>query len=217
MKIGIVQTAPNNCAALDKIAAKYPGVEIVHYVDGCVWEHFEGAGNTVNDKVNEILVGDFNKLIDAGCERLGLLCNQIKSGIAVVQERVARPILVYDDVLAQRAVAVTPDGGKICIAAMNTAAPGPAKLAVEAAAQKAGKRVEAETILLEAAQNCLKETGSTELADQYVERWLRSNQHKYSAIILPQVPLTRLMPRLRDMDTPVFDSMEPFVDQLAKQ
>ena len=50
MKIGIIQTAPNNCAALDKIAAKYLGVEIVHYVDGCVWEHFEAAGNTVQGK-----------------------------------------------------------------------------------------------------------------------------------------------------------------------
>ena len=217
MKIGIIQTAPNNCAALDKIAAKYPGVEIVHYVDGCVWEHFEAAGNTVNDKVNEILAGDFNKLIDAGCERLGLLCNQIKGGIDKVQEKVSLPILVYDDVLAERAVAVTPDGGKIAVAAMNRAAPGPAKLALEAAANRAGKRIEVETIFLETAKNCLDETGSTELADQYVERWLRVNQEKYSAFILPQVPLTRLMPRLRDMDTPVFDSMEPFVDELAKQ
>lgn len=217
MKIGIVQTAPNNCEALDKIAARYPGVEIVHYVDGCVWEHFEAAGNIVNDKVNEILAGDFNKLIEAGCESLGLLCNQIKNDIVKVQEQVVRPILVYDDVLAKRAVAVTADGGTICVAAMNTAALGPTKLAVEAAARQAGKRIEVETVCVEAAKNCLAETGSTDLADQYMERWLRANQHKYSAYILPQVPLTRIMPRLRDMDTPVFDSMEPFVDELAKQ
>ena len=85
MKIGIIQTAPNNCAALDKIAARYPDLEIVHYVDGCLWAHFEAAGNVVNDKVNEILAADFNKLIDAGCESIGLLCNQIKGGIEKVQ------------------------------------------------------------------------------------------------------------------------------------
>lgn len=62
----------------------------------------------------------------------------------------------------------------------------------------------------------MAEIGSTELADQDFERWLRTNQQKYSAFVLPQVPLTRLMPRLRDMATPVFDSMEPFVDELAK-
>lgn len=216
MKIGIIQTAPNNCAALDKIAAKYPSVEIVHYVDGCVWEHFAENGEQVNGKVQEILIADFNKLIEAGCERLGLLCNQIKPGIEKVQEKVPLPIRVYDDVLAERAVAVTPDGGKIAVAAMNTAAPGPAKLAVEAAAKRAGKRVEVETIFLEKAKNCLEETGSAELADQYAERWLRANQEKYSAFILPQVPLTRMMPRLRDMTTPVFDSIESFVDELAK-
>lgn len=216
MKIGIIQTAPNNCEALDKIAARYPGLQIIHYVDGCVGEHFKAAGDRVNEKVHEILVADFNKLIDAGCERLGLLCNQIKPGIEKVQEKVTLPITVYDDVLAERGVAVTPDGGTIAVAAMNTAAPGPTKLAVEAYAKQAGKQVKVETIFLEKAKNCLEETGNTELADQYVERWLRANQHKYSAILLPQVPLTRLMPKVRDMETPIFDSMEPFVDELAK-
>lgn len=139
------------------------------------------------------MAGDFNKLIEAGCESLGLLCNQIKSGIAQVQEQVERPIFVYGNVLAKRAVAVTADGGIICVAAMNTAPLGPTRLAAEAAARQAGKRIEVETVCVEAAKNCLAETGSTDLADQYMERWLR------------------------DMDTPVFDSMEPFVDELAKQ
>ncbi len=170
----------------------------------------------VNDKVNEILAGDFNKLIEAGCKSIGLLCNQIKGGMEKVQEKVALPIAVYDDVLARRAVAVTADGGTICVAAMNTAALGPTKLAVEAAAQQAGKHIEVEIVCVEAAKNCPAETGSTDLADQYFERWLRANQQKYSAFVLPQVPLTRLKPRLRDMGTPVFDSMEPFVDELAK-
>ena len=44
-----------------------------------------------------------------------------------------------DDVLARRAVAVTPEGGKIAVAAMNTAALGPTKLAVESAAKQAEK------------------------------------------------------------------------------
>lgn len=51
----------------------------------------------------------------------------------------ALPILVYDDVLARRAVVVTPEGGKIAVAAMNTAALGPTKLAVESAAKQAEK------------------------------------------------------------------------------
>lgn len=119
MKIGILQTAPNNCDALDRIAARYPGVEIVHYVDGCVWEHFIAAGNTVTQKCHDIMAADFNKMIDAGCERLGLLCNLIKPGIERVQAEVALPIIVYDDVLARRAVAATPDGGKIAVVAMH--------------------------------------------------------------------------------------------------
>ena len=216
MKIGIIQTAPNNCEALEKIAARSPGVEIVHYVDGCVWEHFLPAGERADDKVHEVLAADFNKLIDAGCERIGLLCNLIKPGIEEVQKRVSLPIVVYDDVLANRALEVTPDGGRIAVIAMNTLPLDPAKRAVEAAAQKAGKQVEISTICVETAKICLAETGSAELADAYMERYLRKHQKEYSAYIIPQVPMTRIMPRLRDMETPVFDSMEPFVDELTK-
>ncbi len=43
IKIGILQTAPNNCAKLDELARKYPGVRLIHYVDECVWEHVEAA------------------------------------------------------------------------------------------------------------------------------------------------------------------------------
>ncbi len=216
MKIGIIQTAPNNCAALDRTAARYPGVSIVHYVDGCVWEHFIANGEQVNDKVHEILAADFNKLIEAGCERLGLLCNQIKPGIEKVQEKVPLPIVVYDDVLARRAVAAVPEGGRIAVIAMKKAPLEMTRQAVEAAALKAGKKVTVETICVQSAADCLAETGSTELADGYMERYLRAHQKEYGAYVIPQVPLTRMMPKLRDMTTPVFDSIEPFVDELAK-
>lgn len=53
---------------------------------------------------------------------------RIQGGIEKVQERVARPILVYDDVQAKRTVAITADGGTICVAAMSTAALGPTRL-----------------------------------------------------------------------------------------
>lgn len=52
------------------------------------------------------------------------------------------------------------------------------------------------------------------MADVYFERYLREHQDEYSAYVIPQVPLTRIMPKIRDMKTPVFDSMEPFVDKL---
>lgn len=92
----------------------------------------------------------------------------------------------------------------------------PGRLAVEQAARQAGKGVVIDTICVEAAANCLKETGDTDLADQYFRRWLRRHQGEYSAFVIPQVPLTRIMPHIRDLETPVFDSMEPFLAELAK-
>lgn len=139
----------------------------------------------------------------------------IKPGIEAVQAKVPLPIAVYDDVLARRAVAVTPEGGRIAIAAMHQTPLEPAKKAVLAAAAQAGKTIAAETICLDAARMCLEETGRTDLADSYVERFLREHQAEYGAFVIPQVPLTRIMCRLRDLRTPVFDSMEPFVDELA--
>lgn len=58
-------------------------------------------------------------------------------------------------------------------------------------------------ILQTAPNNCekLAETGNTDLADRYFERYLRQHQKEYDAYVIPQVPLTRLMPRI---------SAEPF-------
>lgn len=118
MKIGILQTAPNNCAKLNELMRKYPDAKLIHYVDECVWEHVEAAGGVVTDKCHDILAADFNKMIDAGCNRLGLLCNQVKPGIEAVRRKVPLPIIVYDDVQAERAVSVTPHGGTVAVLAM---------------------------------------------------------------------------------------------------
>lgn len=74
-------------------------------------------------------------------------------------------------------------------------------------------------ILQTAPNNCekLAEIGNTDLADRYFERYLRQHQKEYDAYVIPQVPLTRLMPRLRDMEAPVFDSIEPFIDKLVNE
>lgn len=216
MKIGILQTASNNCAKLDELARKYPGVRLIHYVDECVWEHVEAAGGVVTDKCHDLLAADFNKLIDAGCSRIGLLCNLVKPGIEEVQRKVPLPIVVYDDVQAERAVAVTPDGGKIAVIAMKETPLEPSRKAVMEAARRAGKQITIEKICVESARNCLLETGNIELADGYMECYLREHQCDYGAYVIPQVPLTRIMPRIRDMTTPVFDSMEPFMEELAK-
>ena len=102
------------------------------------------------------------------------------------------------------------------VVAMKETPLAPSRLAVEQAAREAGKKIEIETICVESAANCLKETGDTALADQYFERYLRLHQKEYHAFVIPQVPLTRIMPRIRDLDTPVFDSMEPFMEELAQ-
>lgn len=216
MTIGILQTAPNNCEALDRLARLYPGVQVVHYVDECVWEHVLAAGGQVTDKCHQILADDFNKMLDAGCDRLGLLCSLVKPGIEKVRAKVPAPILVYDDVQTRRAVAAAPEGGRIAVIAMKEMPLAPGKLAVEQAAREAGKQVTVDTVCVESAANCLKETGDIALADQYFERWLRQRQGDYHAFVIPQVPLTRIMPRIRDLQTPVFDSMEPFMEELAK-
>ncbi len=63
MKIGILQTAPNNCDKLDELARKYQNVRLIHYVDECVWEHVEAAGGIVTKKCHDILAADFNKIM----------------------------------------------------------------------------------------------------------------------------------------------------------
>ena len=213
MKIGIVQTAPNNCAALDRLAQKYSDVKIIHFVDGCL-EICVEEGLAGTEKCHSILIRDFKALEDAGCDRLGLLCSLVKPGIEKVRPFVSAPIICYDDVQAEKAVEVTPNGGRIAVIAMNTASLAPSEKAVHEAAARAGKKAEVTTICVEAARECLAETGRADIADQYFERYLREHQDAYHAFVIPQIPMTRIMPKIRDLRTPVFDSIEPFLDRL---
>ena len=214
MKIGMVQTAPNHCDALDRFARRYPGARIIHFVDECL-ELCVEEGLAGTEKCHAILARDFNALAEAGCDRLGLLCSLVKPGIEQVRPLVPVPIVCYDDVQAERAVASVPDGGKIAVIAMNTASLAPSQKAVYEAAARAGKSVEAVTICVEDGRKCLAETGSTDLADAYFERYLRAHQEEYYAFVIPQIPLSRIMPKIRDLRTPVFDSIEPFLDHLV--
>ncbi len=166
-------------------------------------------------KCHAMLARDFNALVEAGCDRLGLLCSLVKPGIEKVRSLVPKPIVCYDDVQAEQAVAAVPDGGKIAVIAMNTASLAPSQKAVYEAAERAGKNVEAVTICVESGRQCLAQTGSTDLADAYFERYLREHQDAYHAFVIPQIPLSRIMPKIRDLRTPVFDSIEPFIDSLV--
>ena len=77
------------------------------------------------------------------------------------------------------------------VVAMKETPLAPSRLAVEQAAREAGKKIEIETICVESAANCLKETGDTALADQYFERYLRLHQKEYLSLIHISEPTRR--------------------------
>ena len=217
MKIGVVHTSSNNAEPLlRRCAYLYPDVKLVNFTDEALWELVLAADGRMTDRCHELLAEDFNRLAEAGCESVGLLCSLVKEGIDQIRPLVPVPVIVYDDAAAFRAVEACPDGGTIAVIAMKYTPLPLAADAAEKAAARAGKNVRIEQIVVKAAAEALRETGDERLADTYFERYLREHQDKYSAYLIPQVPLSRLMPRLRDMRVPVFDSMEPLLDRLIR-
>ena len=215
MKIGVVHTSSNNAEPLsERCSYLYPDVRLVIFTDEALWEHVLAADGRMTDRCHEILAEDFNRLAEAGCEAVGLLCSLVKEGIDEIRPLVPVPIIVYDDAAAFRAVEVCPDGGRIAVIAMKRTPLPLAADAVRKAAARAGKTVAIEEIVAEAAAGALAETGSETAADEYFIRYLREHQDDYAAFVVPQVPLSRIMPYIRDMRTPVFDSMEPMLDRL---
>ena len=106
MKIGILQTAPNNCAFLNSLCRK-SGVQLVNFVDEAVWEVVLNSGGQVTERVHDILAEDFMRLIEAGCDSIGLLCSLVKPGIEKVREKVPMPIIRNDFILASCQPTVT--------------------------------------------------------------------------------------------------------------
>ena len=217
MKIGVVHTSSNNAEPLlRRCAYLYPEVRLINFTDEALWEHVVAANGRMTDRCHAILAEDFNRLAEAGCKSVGLLCSLVKEGIDEIRPLVPVPIIVYDDAAAFRAVEACPDGGTVAVIAMKKTPLPLAADAVNKAAARAGKTVRVEQIVVEAAAEALRETGDEALADVYFERYLRAHQDRYAAYLIPQVPLSRIMPRIRDLRTPVFDSMEPLLDRLIR-
>ena len=217
MKVGVVHTSSNNAEKLLEIAAEwYPGVKVINITDEALWEMVLAADGVMTERCCEILAEDFKRLEEAGCVSAGLLCSLVKDGIDTVRKSVSIPVAVYDDAAVEKAVRVSGDGDTIAVIAMRNLPLPIAAAACEKEIARSGKKLFVKQIMVEEAAECLKETGDEKLADDLFVKYLQENQHQYSAYVIPQVPLSRLMPRLRSMETPVFDSMKTLLDVLAE-
>ena len=214
MKLGIIHTSSNNAEKILEIAyERYPEIKVINFVDEALWELVVEAKGKMTQRCNEILTEDFKRLEEAGCDGVGLLCSLVKEGMDTVRKNANVPSVVYDDVAVEKAVELSDDGDTIAIIAMKEPPLPIAALACEKAIQKSGKDIKIQQIVVEEAAKC----PDPELADQCFIQYLENHQEKYSAYVIPQVPLSRLMPSLRNMETPVFDSMETLLDGLVER
>ena len=218
MKIGVVHTSSNNAEKLLEIAAeRYPGMKIVNFTDEALWEMVLQAGGVMTERCCEILAEDFERLQEAGCTSAGLLCSLVKDGMDTVRNRVSIPTEVYDDAAARKAVLGSKDGDTIAVIAMKQTPLPIAAAACEKEIALAGKKIRVEQIVVEEAAECLRAGGNENSADQCFMDYLREHQDRYSAYIIPQVPLSGLLPELQGLRIPVYDSMTVLLDALAER
>ena len=202
-KVGVVHTSSNNAEKLLEIAAeRYPDMKVVNIVDEALWELVLDAEGKMTERCKEILAHDFNRLAEAGCEAAGLLCSLVKEGIDDVRKHVSVPVFVYDDEAVKKAVSVSKDGDTIAIIALRKTPLPIAAKSCEKEIQLSRKNIHAEQIVVEGGSD-----------DSFVQ-YLHEHQNLYSAYVVPQVPLSRVMPQLRDLSIPVYDSMEYLLEVL---
>ena len=215
MKVGVIHTSSNNAEKLTEIAAeRYPDMKVINFTDEALWEMVLEAGGVMTARCKEVLAEDFRRLEEAGCESAGLLCSLVKDGMDAVRRSVSIPVAVYDDAAVRKAVEVSRDGDTVAIIAMKRTPLPIAAAACEREIAQSGKRVRVEQVVVEDATECLRQTGDEEAADACFIRHLVEHQAGYSAYVIPQVPLSRLLPGFGGVNIPVYDSMGTLLDVL---
>jgi Asp/Glu/hydantoin racemase len=203
-KLGIIHAALITTRAVQKYLDELlPGVEVVHWVDDTIQNtNFACAPGVIPEK-------NFAKFVQAalsqqeyGVDLIVLACSTFNRAVEHARPMVRTPMLQIDRPMMDLAVR---QGGRIgLLATVPTTVPASERL-LRIAAQDAGKDIEIKTRLCSEAFQVLK-AGNPEKHNDMLLKEIDALAGEVDAIVLAQLSMSALEPRLTNTKVPVYNS-----------
>lgn len=203
-KLGIIHAALITTRAVQKyIDEVIPGVEVVHWVDDTIQNtNFACAPGVVPPRNYAKFVQAALSQQDYGVDLILLACSTFNRAVEFARPMIQTPLLQIDRPMMDLAVR---DGRRIgLLATVPTTVPASERL-LRLAAQEAGREIEVRTRLCSEAFQVLK-AGDPEKHNEMLLAEIEALSGEVDAIVMAQVSMTALEPRLTATKVPVYNS-----------
>jgi len=203
-KLGIIHAALITTRAVQKyIDEVVPEIEVVHYVDDTIQcTNFACEPGTIPRKNLYKFVQAAMSQEEYGVDLILLACSTFNRAVEYARPMIATPMLQIDRPMMDLAVR---EGKRIgLLATVPTTVPASERL-LKKAAEDAGKSIEITTRLCSEAFAVLK-AGETEKHNQMLMTEIDALSGKVDAIVLAQLSMSALEPKLTSTKVPVYNS-----------
>lgn len=178
-----------------------PDIRVVNIMDDSLLNDVMDAGH-----LTEAVSGRILSYMQLG-EKMGAVallnaCSSVGEAVGFARTAIGVPIIKIDDTMAEKAVAL---GYKIGVVATVKTTLEPTVRLIRTKALAVGKDIEIVEALAEGAFQSLLD-GKPELHDEVVKRTIETLAEKVDVVVLAQVSMARLVPRLANMKVPVLSS-----------
>lgn len=203
-KLGIIHAAAITVPAVQRyIDEVIPEVEVVHWLDDTIQNtNFACEPGIIPRKNYAKFVQAALSQQEYGVNLILLVCSTFNRAVEYARPMIDTPLLQIDRPMMDLAVQT---GGRVgLLATVPTTVPASERL-LRVAAQEAGKEVEVETRLCSDAFAVLK-AGDPERHNEMLLKEIDQLSDRVDSIVLAQLSMTALEPRLTDTKVPVFNS-----------
>ncbi len=192
-RLGLVHTVPALAATFDDLVtdAAPADVEAIHVVDP--WLLRTALASGVGPEVVDRLAAHVAHLRGRGVAGVLVTCSTLGEATEQVPEP-DLPVLRVDQGMADRAIELAGDGGRVAVLATVASTLGPTERLLHRSARQAGRAVTVEAELIDG-------TGTTEAA---IRRW----DGRVDVVVLAQASMAAAAGRAGSTATPVLSSPE---------
>jgi aspartate/glutamate racemase len=203
-RLGIVHAAVITIQAVQKFIDEIiPEVEVVHWADDTI------QNTNFACEPGTIPLGNYAKFVQGalsqqeyGVDLILLACSTFNRAVELARPMIDTPLLQIDRPMMDLAVQ---DGKRVgLLATVPTTVPASERL-LRLAAQEAGRQVDVRTRLCSEAFQMLK-AGDAEKHNEMLLEEIDRLSDEVDAIVMAQVSMTALEPRLTDTKVPVYNS-----------
>jgi Asp/Glu/hydantoin racemase len=203
-KLGVIHAALITTSAVQKyIDEIIPKVEVVHFVDDTIQNTNFACEPGVIPRKNfyKFLQGALSQQ-EYGVDLILLACSTFNVAVEYARPMLNTPLLQIDRPMMDLAVR---DGSRIgLLATVPTTVPASERL-LSLAATEAGKHIDIKTRLCSEAFQVLK-AGNPEKHNEMLLKEIHALSDEVDAIVMAQVSMTALEPRLNHTKVPVYNS-----------